>query len=121
MMGYCSPKREVSRFSVHVLEPNRFVIMIPRSEKAGAFATAFSVADFERQLKHDRRAQRQGADSYDGPHGHLILSKYIPEKLRCCVRDDGLVVEVSSGSQVDPHADGLTHAIQGAQMFLRSG
>ena len=83
-------------------------------------APAPSIADFERHLEHDRRAERQGRHSEYGPHGHLVRPKYIAKKLRCCVRDDGLVVEVSRSSQIDSNADDLTHTIQGTQMRLRS-
>ena len=75
-------------------------------------APSLSVTNFEYHLKHHRGAQGQAGYSYDGPYRHLVLSKYIPENLRRCIGNDGLVVEVSERSHVDLHANDLRHAIQ---------
>ena len=92
-----------------------------RFQKAGATLPPSLVVDFERYLKHYWQAQRQARYSEDGSHGRLTLSEYIAEKLRCRVRNDGLVVKVSVCCQVNSYANNLAHSIQGTEMLLRSG
>jgi len=57
MIGYCNPKREVSRLSDHNFEPARSAMTIPTiPRRMGSLTPAFFVLDFERTPKSQLHA-----------------------------------------------------------------